>query len=234
MLSSVAANPWGAYDCNHMKTQPAKNLLPNEFNVGALPPLAGVTPVPRSVPAGTTLFRQGDPTLGIFVLAQGSMRLVRVTPDGGNVTLHLARPGENFAEASLFSKHYHCDALADSNSVVGLYPKAQLIAQLRGDPDALWDFTGELARRLQGLRQRYELKQIRSAPERVLQFLRLRCDDAGHFCPTGTLKEIATELGLTHEALYRAITSLEQRRLISRREGSLGLAPGRRRVRKLP
>ena len=194
-----------------------------------LPPLAGVTPVPRSVPAGTTLFRQGDSAIGIFVLVAGCLRLVRVTPDGGTVTLHLARPGETFAEPSLFSKHYHCDALADTDCVVGMYPKAKLISQLRADPEALWNFTHELARRLQGLRQRYELKQIRSAPERVLQFLRLRCDENGRLRAAGTLKDVAIELGLTHEALYRTLTTLEQRGLISRPEGGLCLVSGRKR-----
>ncbi len=56
------------------------------------------------------------------------MRLVRVTPDGTAVTLHRVLPGEMFAEASLFGKHYHCDAIADVDSVVGLYPQAILTA----------------------------------------------------------------------------------------------------------
>lgn len=222
--SSVAVIHLGAYDYNHMKIKAAENSLPL---------LAGVTPTLRNVPAGTTLFRLGDPTIGIFLLVEGSMRLVRVTSDGGAVTLHQARSGETFAEASLFSNVYLCDALADTDCVIGLYPKTQLTSQLRGNPDALWNFTQELAHRLLGLCQRYELKQIRSAPERVLQFLRLRCDEEGHFRATGTLKEVATELGLTHEAFYRALATLERQQLISRPEGNLCLAPDRRRVRKL-
>lgn len=151
------------------------------------------------------------------------MRLVRVTPDGVTVTLHQVRSGEMFAEASLFSQHYHCDARADRESVVGWYPKAKLLAQLRGDADALWNFSRELASRLQGLRQRYELKQIRSAPERILQFIRLRCDGEGCLQTAGTLKAVATELGLTHEAFYRALAVLQHQGLISRKTGSLSL-----------
>lgn len=149
--------------------------------------------------------------------------MIRVTPDGVAVTLHQARPGEMFAEASLFSKHYHCDAVAGVDSVVGLYPQAKLATQLRNDPEALWSFSQELAQRLQGLRQRYELKQIRSATERLLQFIRLRCDDKGCVHTTGTLKDIAAELGLTHEALYRTLATLERRKLIRRAEGSVFL-----------
>lgn len=218
------------YDYNHMTTKVAGIFLPDEIESG-LPPLAGVVPRPCVVLAGTTLFHKGDCAKGIFVLAAGAMRLVRVTPDGAAVTLHLVRPGETFAEASLFGKHYHCDAIADVDSVVGLYSRAKLTAQLRGNPDALWNFSRELARRLQGLRQRYELKQIRSASERVLQYMRLRCADKGRSRVTGRLKDIATELGLTHEALYRTLASLERRKLIIRSEGSFCLAgEGRPRV----
>lgn len=188
------------------------------------PPLAGVAPLLRQVAAGAALFRQGQRTVGVFVLLRGALRLQRVTPDGATVTLHLARPGEMFAEASLFAAHYHCDAIADRDSVVGLYPRRKLAAQLRGDPEALWNFSAELARRLQGLRQRYELKQIRSAPLRVLQFLRLRCGADGRYRAAGSLKEIAAEVGLSHEALYRALALLEQQGRIERPAGYLCLA----------
>lgn len=221
--TSVAVERLRIYDYNHMKTKAPGTFLPHEIESGLLPPLAGVVPQPRVVPAGITLFHAGDRAHGIFVLAEGAMRLARVTPDGAAVTLHRVLPGEMFAEASLFGKHYHCDAIADVDSVVGLYPQAKLTAQLRGDPEALWNFARELARRLQGLRQRYELKQIRSASERVLQFMRLRCDEDGHFRTAGTLKDVATELGLTHEALYRTLATLQRRKLISRLEGGLCL-----------
>ncbi len=189
------------------------------------PPLAGVSPRQRRLAAGEVLFRQGDRTAGIYRLIEGRVRLVRVTPDGTAVNLHQARPGETFAEASLFSAHYHCDAVADVDSLVGLYPKAALTAHLRDDPEALWLFAADLARHLQGLRGRYELRQIRSAPERVLQFLRLRCDAEGCFRPDGTLKNLAAELGMSHEALYRALAALETEGRLIRVDNLLRMIP---------
>jgi CRP-like cAMP-binding protein len=210
-----------------MKTQIATMTSADAADAN-LPPLAGVTPQLRELATGAALFRQGDQTIGIFVLLRGAVRLVRVTPDGTAVTLHLARPGEMFAEASLFAMHYHCDAIADCDSGVGLYPKAALTARLRQDPEALWKFSAELAHRLQSLRQRYELKQIRSAPQRVLQFLRLRSDAQGRYACAGALKELAAEVGLSHEALYRTLAALERQGLINRPAGGLCLLTGRR------
>lgn len=190
------------------------------------PALAGVAADVRTVAAGGRVFRQGDRSRGIFLLLAGSVRLQRVTPDGMAVTLHQVRAGETFAEASLFADHYHCDAVAEAESRVGRYPKAALATALRHDPESLWRFTAELARSLQRLRSRYELKQIRSAPERVLQFLRLHCDAGGRYPLPGALRHLAAELGMTHEALYRGLAALERDGRLSRADGVLRVSVG--------
>lgn len=199
------------------KTKPQPATPSAEVSV--IPPIAGVDPVQRCLSAGDFLFHQGNRSIGIYFVASGSLRMQRVTPDGSMVTLHTTRGGEFVAEASLFSERYQCDVVAECDSEVWLYSKDELTARLRNDPAALWEFAAGLARGLHGLRLRYELKQIRSAPERALQLLRLRCDDTGTFQASGTLKDLAAELGLTHEALYRALATLEKQGRI-RRSGS--------------
>jgi CRP-like cAMP-binding protein len=186
----------------------------------AIPAIAGMHPLLRRIDAGEPLFRRGDKAFGIFFLASGRLRMQRVTPDGGTVTLHVARAGEMFAEASLFADRYHCDAIADADCEIGVYPKDELVARFRDDPAGLWAFAATLARQIQQIRGRYELKQIRSAPERVLQLLRLRREEASAPRAEGTLKEMAAELGLTHEALYRALGKLEKAGHIAR-DGNL-------------
>lgn len=191
----------------------------------APPAIAGITPAQRHLAAGDWLFHRGDQTFGMFYVSSGRLRMQRVTPDGGVVVLHTARGGESFAEASLFAERYQCDVLAEVESDVWCYPKEALIGNLREYPEALWDFAARLARDLHGIRQRYELKQIRSAPERVMQLIRLRSDETGLYSGAGTLKDMAAELGLTHEALYRALSLLEKRKLIDRRNGVRLLTP---------
>lgn len=185
--------------------------------------LAGIVPVPRRVEAGAYLFQAGNKGLGIFRLVTGKIQLQRVTPDGTVVVMHKVRIGEIFAEASFFSGSYHCDALASDDTEVLLYPTQALTKCLRDDPQALWTFAAELARRIQGLRTRLELKQIRSASQRLLQFLRLRCDTAGRLPIDGTLTHLAEELGLTREALYRALAALEREGRIDRQPDEIRL-----------
>lgn len=220
-----------AYDCNHMRSKPrpaADRAAQPKSRPHTETAFAGVTPTERKVATGTALFRQDDTAFGVFRLVAGRIRLVRVTPDGVRTTMHVARPGELFAEAALFSERYHCDAVAETDSVVQVYPKADLARYLKNDPRSLWAFTAELARRMQSLRARLELRQIRSAPQRVLQFLRLRCDKDGVLRVDGSLKHLAEEIGLTHEALYRALAALRQDGAIDRRPGELRLRRGMR------
>lgn len=192
----------------------------------AVPPprIAGVAPTPRHVAAGGALFRQGDTSFGIFRLVSGRMRLERVTSAGTTAAMHTVRAGELFAEASLFSPRYHCDAIALAASEVLVYPKAALLRRLKDDREALWHFSAELAHRVQELRGRLELRQVRSAPQRVLQALRLRCGAGGAWKIEGTLKHFADEIGLTHEALYRALAALEREGRIRRGDGEIRLA----------
>lgn len=217
-----------AYDCNHMARKPGSttDAPPHELQLPRIP-FADVMPAARRLVAGTALFREGDATFGIFRLVSGRISLVRVTPGGTEVPMHTVRAGELFAEASLFSDRYHCDAVAMQRSDVLVYPKAELMRALRQDRDALWMFAAELAQRVQGLRTRLEVSRIRSAPERVLQALRLRCDASGTWKVDGTLKKFAEEIGLTHEALYRTMATLERDGRIARRNDEIKLKPPR-------
>lgn len=186
--------------------------------------IANVAPAVRRVAAGAALFRQGNPTFGFFRLVSGCIRLVRVTPSGAKVPMHTVRPGELFAEASLFSARYHCDAIATRASEVLVYSKTELTSRFREHGGDLWTFAGALAHHVQALRTGLELRQIRSARERVLQSLELRCGASDTAKMDGTLKQFAEEIGLTHEALYRALAGLERDGRITRGDGEIRLA----------
>jgi CRP-like cAMP-binding protein len=185
------------------------------------PQIACISPVMRHVKTGDFLFRNGDRSVGIYFVASGCLRMQRITPDGSTVVLHTARNDEFFAEASLFVDRYQCDVIAEQDSDVWFYAKRDLMNRLHDNPQALWEFAANLARSLHDIRQRYELKQIRSAPDRVMQLLRLRCNAEGFYPARGTLKDMAAELGLTHEALYRALATLEKGKRIRRDAGVL-------------
>ena len=83
---------------------------------------------------------------------------------------------------------------------------------LRTDPSLAEAFMARLARQLQELRARMELRNIRSARDRVLQYLRLRAGvHARSIAIEGQFQDIAAEIGMTREALYRTSRRLKRR-----------------------
>jgi CRP-like cAMP-binding protein len=173
---------------------------------------------------GATVFRQGDPASAIYVIEAGRVRLSRVSADGVPLILYLADAGESFAEASLSATHYHCDAITETDSVVLALPKTDLLTLMTTDPAQGVAFALALAAQVRDLRTRLELRNIRSAKERVLAWLRLYgTGNPPRVTLTRPWTLIADELGLTREAVYRALAMLERERRIARRDGAITL-----------
>ncbi len=170
----------------------------------------------RRLGAGEALFRQGDSAQNIFHVVEGRLRLERHTPDGRLVVLHVARAGEFFAEASLFAERYHCDAVAMTQSYVRLYPKGDVLASIAADPAGAEGLLFYMARQLQTLRHRAELRAVRGAVERVVLYLETLRDARSQVELPGALQDIAAELGLSREAFYRALAQLEKSGRIER------------------
>ena len=178
----------------------------------------------RCLDAGEVLFRQGRPVLALYRLRTGRIRLVRQLEDGAFVILHVARSGETFAEASVFAGAYHCDAVAEVASEVASVPKGDFLASLASDKRASLAYARLLAAQVRDLRARAELRGIRSAPERIVAWLRMRASGNPPIAVIDrTWTEIAAELDLTREAVYRALAALERDGRIVRHDGAVTL-----------
>ena len=198
---------------------PAENWLPAAVRAAA---------VKRNLKSGESLFHLGNSSEGLYKVVAGRIRLSRVDRSGHEIILYVAGAGETIAEASLYSPAYHCDAIAGTEAQVLLYPKRAMLAAFAKDDKAAQAFTAMLARQVMNLRTRIEQRNIRSARERVRHFLALNTDADGRTIElSGTLKDLAAELGLTHEALYRTLAALERAGEIRRSRGKIVLRRGR-------
>jgi CRP-like cAMP-binding protein len=185
--------------------------------------------IDQKLKTGEALFRLGDKAVGLYEVVSGRVRLARVDRSGREVVLHVAGPGETLAEASLFSTQYHCDAIASTNASVRVYPKREILRVFEENPKAVRAFCASLAHQVMDLRTRLEQRNIRSARERVRHFLVLNTSPDGRTVKLpGTLKDLATEIGLSHEALYRTLAALERTGEIKRKDRSIELTKLRR------
>jgi CRP/FNR family transcriptional regulator, dissimilatory nitrate respiration regulator len=166
---------------------------------------------------GQTVFRSGSATHSVYHVESGAVRLLRYGRAGEEVVLHHARAGEFFAEASLDSSRYHCDAVASEPCELLRCPAAALRQLLESDAEFAAQWLALLGRQLRTLRSRVERLSLKSAAERVRHLLVSEGRGPRHdFTVQGSLKDLARHLGLSHEALYRTLAALEREGVIER------------------
>ena len=180
--------------------------------------------IERGLVAGQMLFDQGDAAVGVYEVVIGKVRQVRIDPEGRDVVVGIAGPGGMIAEASLFSRTHDCAATAVTNAVVRLYRKATLLAQLERDPRAALSFMATLVEQILNLRIRLERRSIPSARDRVRHYLTTNVGGKERTVDLpSTLKDLAAELGLTHETLYRTLAEMRANGEIARLNGKIRL-----------
>jgi CRP-like cAMP-binding protein len=186
-----------------------------------LPVPLRATAVVRTFDRGEAVFRIGARPQAIHFLLAGEVRLVRRSRAGGEVILQRTRRGF-FAEASLQSNAYHCDAVASQPSEVLRIPLGATREALDGDPAFRRAWIAHLSRELRRARAQGERLALKRARERILHYLESEGTD-GVVTLTMSRKAWAAELGLTHETLYRTLARLEAERLVIRRGSELRL-----------
>ena len=167
--------------------------------------------------ADTVMFHRGDATRYMYGVVEGQAVLQRNTIEGAEIIVHRALRGELFAEAALFSTRYHCDGVAILEARIACYEKSALIDLMQTDGAFAMMFCQRMAGQVQRLRSNIELRAIRSADDRIMAALSLRLGDGEtNYEMPGTWKGFAQEIGLSHEALYRALKRLERSRRLCR------------------
>jgi len=169
---------------------------------------------------GDYLFHQGKKPEYMFFIVSGEAVLTRISSHGEPTILQRCKGGF-VSEASLLVDAYHCDAIATHNGQAIKLP----IKSLR---DALTDsrfsmkWVQLLSKEIMRLRtqsERLGLKDIRS---KLIHLIETE-GKQGVLTLQSDFKSMASEIGVTHEALYRAIATLEKEGLLEKHPGSLEL-----------
>jgi CRP-like cAMP-binding protein len=179
----------------------------SDFDNESLERLFGLRPL-RNLARDEPLFRQGEPAGAVFLIVRGRLRMVRNLASGDRITIHTGRTGELFAEGSLFSNVYQCDAIAAEPTRVRACGKAEMLAAIGDSPSTMLALLEQVTHSLHHARTMRELRNIRSAKDRVLHHLYLSASKDGAVVFDRPLLEVAEDLGLTHEAYCRALATL--------------------------
>jgi CRP/FNR family transcriptional regulator, dissimilatory nitrate respiration regulator len=159
------------------------------------------------IDADTMVFARGDRPRAMYFIQTGEIRLLRGSRNGGLCVLQRARHGF-VAEASLDHDAYHCDAVATRATTLIAIPRKSFQSAL-DDQRFRTHWIGLLSRELRRARMQNERLTLRTASDRIVHCIETEGRD-GRFELTLSKKDWAAELGLTHEALYRSLASMQR------------------------
>jgi CRP-like cAMP-binding protein len=170
-------------------------------------------------PAGTILFRKGDPCTGFHVVVYGQVKLAFGASDGSEKVVEILGPGQSFGEAVMFLERPYvvfAETLADSLLLhVG---KAAIVQELERSQDFARRMLGGLAQRLHHIVSDLEGYSLKSGTQRVIGYLlrEISGAQAGSVEVTlpATKSVIASRLSITREHFSRILHELSQLGLI--------------------
>ncbi len=167
---------------------------------------------------GEQLFHQGKKPEYMFFIVSGEAILTRTNNHGEATTLQRCKGGF-LSEASLLSAAYHCDAIATQSGQAITLPIKYLRDALTDSKFSLkWvQLLSKEIMRLRTQSERLGLKDIRS---KLIHLIETE-GKQGVLILQSDFKSMASEIGVTHEALYRAIATLEKEGLLEKNSDSL-------------
>jgi CRP/FNR family transcriptional regulator len=179
--------------------------------------------VRREYGKGEVIFRDGDPAPGVFVVANGLVRVFKLAPNGKEHVLHLAGPGMTFAEIAVLG-NFPCPAFAEAleETACVLLPMEPFMRALRDDHQLSLQILSSMAMWVKSLVSLLEDIVLRDAAGRVAGYLlQAQTEQGAAISLPGLKKHIASHLNLTSETLSRTLRQLRDERLISETEAGL-------------
>ena len=165
-----------------------------------------------------TLFHEGEPSRGFYVVQSGAINVHRVNAAGKEQVIHVFRSGESFAEAALASPTgYPAHARAVEASTVLLIPKAPILELIGRRPDLALRMLGSMSAHLRVLVSMLDDLTLKDVETRLLHWLvkQHRASRSATIQLPGTKRVLAAELGTSSETLSRTLARLRDRRLIA-------------------
>lgn len=176
--------------------------------------------VPKHLAKGEYLFYEGGPSDGFYIVQRGAINVHRVNAAGKEQVIHVFRPVESFAEATLATESgYPADARAMEESTVLLLPKTDFIELLRRRPELALRMLGSMSQHLRvivGLLDDLTLKDMET---RLANWLLRRCPRPLPNEPfvihlDRTKRVLAAEMGATSETLSRTLAKFRDQKLL--------------------
>ncbi len=170
---------------------------------------------------GEYLFQQGKIPEHMFFIVSGEAVLSRTNSQGESITLQRCKGGF-LSEASLLTDIYHCDAIATHAGTAIILPINTFRNSLKKEDFSL-KWVKLLSREIMRLRTQSERLGLKDIKSKLIHLIETE-GKQGILQLQSDYKSLASEIGVTHEALYRAIAALEANKVLKKSAQTLELA----------
>ncbi len=176
----------------------------------------------RRAPAGSTIFREGEPAAAFFLVLAGRVKLSQVGADGHEVIVRLVGPGEAAAAVALFEDAaFPATALAVSDSRLLVWPRAELLDLLTRHPALAVNVLRMLSERLREAQDRLRELATERVAQRIARALLRLVRQAGRRVEGGVLvdlplsrQDLAELTGTTLYTVSRVLSEWETRGVV--------------------
>jgi len=198
---------------NSLPTIPLFNGLPDE----QLLDLNSIG-VEKRFKRGGTIFSEGQPALGFYVVLSGRVKIFKLSPDGKEQILHVFGPGEPFGEVPVFEgKRFPAHAVALEDSTACFYPRDSFVGLIKSNPSLALNMLAVLSRRLRTFAALVDNLALKEVPGRIaahLLYLSDRQGTANQVELDVPKNQLAGMLGTIPETLSRIFAKMATRGFI--------------------
>lgn len=199
-----------------------KSLLFSGLDEEYLAEVAAIS-VKRTFSKGETLFSEGETATGFYLLASGSIKLCKVSPDGKEKVLHFVHPSETFAEAAFFGDgKYPAEARALESGAALFFPREAFMGLLERNPRFSLNLIISLSLLLRRFARQIEELSFAEVPARLAAYLvELAAKKSTAFQGKTYLDldikkgELASRLGTASETLSRTFKKMKEEGVLS-------------------
>ena len=173
--------------------------------------------IERSYATGQVLWNAGDTPVGLTLVIEGKVRIVRGT-SGRQTVIHSGDAGATLGEIPFFTNStYPATAIASEPTRCLVITRAAFDHALRVDPGLAYALLARLSNRVQSLVERVGRLTSHSVLARLAQFIvqRSSATSTPTFSLGMTQAELAEELGTVREVVVRALRELRESGAIS-------------------
>jgi CRP/FNR family transcriptional regulator len=168
---------------------------------------------------GEIIFSEGDEGNGFYVIAEGRVKVFKLSTEGKEQILHIFGPGQPFGEAPVFAgQKFPANAQAIEKTRVLFFLRVSIVNLISANPSLALNMLAVMSIKLRQFAVQIENLSLKEMPARLASYLLHHADEQnqGDVVVLKISKgQLASTLGTIPETLSRMFAKLSGKNLIS-------------------